>query len=421
MPGLESISSQTPPPVIAEEAALMYGPKPRFMPEELADDPYAQTLVDLYEESKPMLARGEWSTVVANFISASDALIPTPAHGEFSIGLLARLLEKSHRLYADDPEPSVAFSFDILSMISKLDHLPEHLLEPRETVIGKRKPSFMESVDGTLRRFRFMEALPSIFGTMTEGIVVGGSMAYGPFYSVRRGGVANDASDVDALFVLRDDFANERNWESILSSNRLAMSDRLNFARRLQAFAGLREKEEVDVISQRFDAPGDDFNMSAHFFPQGVFEQMNGSVLREALDIRKDTVHAIRDFKPKRFEHAVCRQRSFDGEAYEYVVPEQVPMAEGVMAEIPGFMVHEGRLFLGLYQNLISPEFEALYDSSGFTSEVIKGFKDIALGEVRAAQAAGVVANVALSHIRNQVFAPGRYIHRLSDTPALAS
>lgn len=421
--GLESVPDQVQPPDTAhDEALLLYdGPKPRIMHPALEGDQYAEHLLDAYQVAKAGLTREDWTTGVAYFIRNIDDLSQTPLHGDFALGLLARLFEKSRRLYHDEPEPSATFAFDVFAMVSKLDHLPDSLMAKRETEIGKRKPSFMESLSGTLRRFRFMETLPQIFGALTEGIIVGGSMSYGPFYSVRRGEMTNDASDIDAIFVLREDFERERHWEPVVSSPHLTMADRLGFATRLHGFSALRAAGAVDVISQRFDTPGTDFNMSAHFFPQEVFEAMNVSALQKALQERADTDHIIRDFKPKRFEHPACRQRTFDGTSHEYVVPEQSAVEGGVVAEIPGFMVHGGDLYLGLYQNLISPEFDVLHDSTGTTSAAVAEFKAIVLEEVRAAQAAGKVANVALSHIRHQIFAPGRYDNRASLMPTLVS
>lgn len=152
--------------------------------------------------------------------------------------------------------------------------------------------------------------------------------------------------------------------------------------------------------------------MSAHFMPSSFFARMNGSQLRDDVTRRENTTLVVRDYKPRLFEHAVCAQRSFDGSVHEYEVPEQTAVEQGFLAQLPGYVVADGKFYPGLYQNLISPEFEVLYDSNGSTTEVVEGFRQIVLDYIDEEKKQGHIANVPLSHIRGSLFAPGRYDHR---------
>ena len=272
-------------------------------------------------------------------------------------------------------------------------------------------------MDATLSRYAFMETLPQAFGGITESIVVGGSMGYGPFYSVRQGMDHGDPSDVDALFILDEDYLEDDKIAAFLSAPDLTDTDKAEFIDRLHKFSAARKQNEVDIISQRFDVPGRNFNMSAHFFPLDVFEAMNGSGLENDMKRGEDTVLAIRDYKPRRFEHTACNQQSFDGSVYNYVVPDHKKADQGYVVEIPGYIINGQRLYPGLYQNVISPEFSVYFDRGGQTTEIVERFKNTVIQSIQRERATNQIASLALSHIRHQVFSPGRYDQR----PALAA
>lgn len=380
----------------------------------LTDDS-AKQLIERYETSKQLIREQDWPNAVAEFIEGMDGSIPSLDHEELAKGLLARLFEKAYQLNRAHHKTTEDFSLRVFGVLSRLDHIPECLTQAKQRSLSKRRPSFFESLEGTMVRYSFIERLPEAFEGLADGIVVGGSVAYGPFFSVRNGGrLHHDPSDVDVLVALKDGSIGEGDIKALLDSDRLGEADRDAFARRFPIFAEMQAAGEADAVSQRFDITDRDFNMSVHFMSLDILKRMNVVQLEQDLEDGRDTIFAVRDYKPKRFEHPVCRQRTFDGSAYEYKVPGQVPVEGGLMATLPGYIVSDNRLYPGLYQNLIAPEFEVFYDETGQTTETVDGFKRIVLGCIRSELAKDRVAKVALAHTRSGIFAPGRYDMRES-------
>lgn len=377
-------------------------------------DKFAKLLCDRYEDSKTMIQEGEsWTEAITDFVPFIDAYARDDEHEDLARGLLARLFERSYRVNFENNKPIDEFTMGVLQVLSQLRHVPDSLMRPRNSAdASKRQPSFFESMMATIKRYKFMEELPKSFDGIADGIIVGGSMGYGPFFSVRDGGGQGDPSDVDAIFVLSEDYAKESRWKSLLASEDISKFGAVSLLSRLATFSAMEKAEEVDVISQRFDVIDHNFNMSAHFMLPEVFERMNGDNLRGDIYSGSNILHAVRDYKPKKFEHKVCAQRSFDGAVYEYKVPEQAEVKDGYIAELPGYIVDGGKFYLGLYQNLISPEFEVSHDNNGVTTDVVNNFRQIVLDYIDKERKQGRIANVALSHIRSSLFAPGRYDNR---------
>jgi hypothetical protein len=300
-------------------------------------DKLAQLLCDRYENSKSdILQTKEWTSPVGDFIPFIDVYARDEDHEDLARGLLARLFEQSYRQNADQGNTIEDFTLGVLDVLSQLRHVPDSLMRPRTQAFSKRQPSFFESMMGTIKRYKFMEALPVAFKGIGEGIIVGGSMGYGPFFSVRDGGHARDPSDVDAIIVMNDDYQSEKSNQQLLKSDQLKSADKVSLLSRFAVFAELQEQGKADIISQRFDVTGNAFNMSAHLMPFDFFEKMNGSQLKIDIKAGEDAAFIVNDYKPRLFEHKVCAQRSFDGSVHEYVVPAQLPVPNGNIAAITG-------------------------------------------------------------------------------------
>ena len=377
------------------------------------NDKSAVHLCERYESSKSLILQGDaWPDAVADYVPFIDAYARDDDHETLAKGLLARLLELSYRSNSSENKSIEEFTLGVLDMLSQLRHVPDCLMRPRNGTHLKRQPSFFESMMGTIKRYKFMEALPVLFNGVADGIIIGGSMGYGPFFSVRDGKSTGDPSDIDAIIVMNDNYANAQNWQGVLASEVIQNSDKLSLFSRFAIFAAMRRSDTVDVISQRFDIPGQSFNVSAHFMDHTFFDRMVGDQLTTDLATQSDTVFVARDLKPKRFEHAVCAQRSFDGSVYEYTVPEQLKLDCGYLAEIPAYIVAKKKLYPGLYQNLISPEFDVLYDTNGLVTTAVDTFRKTVIGHIENVRSSGQNASLGLSHIRSEYFSPGRYDQR---------
>jgi hypothetical protein len=377
-------------------------------------DNLALSLCERYEASKARIHGGEkWTGAVAEFIPFIDAYARDDDHEDLSRGLLARLFEFAYRQNASENKSIQEFTVGVFDVLSQLRHVPDSLMRPHtHTASSKRQPSFFESMMGTIKRYDFMEQLPAVFDDIADGIIVGGSMGYGPFFSVRDGGRHHDPSDVDALIIVEDERFTEQAERPVIATERLAAQDVRSLLGRLAVFTEMREQGTADIISQRFDVADSAFNMSSHFIPRSFFDRMNGAPLAEAIEAGENSLFVARDYKPASFEHAVCAQKSFDGSIYRYEVPPQSEIEGGYLAEIPAYIIDSGKFYPGLYQNLISPEFEVLHDRSGFTTDTVNHLKRTVLKYVSEERGRGHIAAVDLSHIRHAWFAPGRYSQR---------
>jgi hypothetical protein len=165
----------------------------------------------------------------------------------------------------------------------------------------------------------------------------------------------------------------------------------------------------VDVLSQKFQFVGKNYTISVHCFFDKDLEEIIGSDFEKDLVEGQDTIRVVRDFKQMPFEHAVCRQKNSSGDLYEYVVPIQKKVDGGFIAQIPAYIVFKGRLYPGLYQNLISPEFNdpnKLKDRD--TIKQIRVFKGIFMRQMDKERKL-YNGGFSKSHTRSLLFAPMKY------------
>lgn len=200
-----------------------------------------------------------------------------------------------------------------------------------------------------------------------------------------------------------------RAWENLLSSQLFKSADCDEFIMRGTTFRDFPKRNAADIISQRFNVIDGNFTLSAHFFPAEFFLKMNNERIENDLAKNEDVVFPVRDYKAKRFEHSECIQQGFDGSEFSYV-PQQTETDNGLITTLPGYAISRGRFYPGLYQNLISPEFSVFYDATGATNRVVAKFCDIILRRLQGERAIFPEATLANSHIRNRIFAPGRYL-----------
>ena len=235
-------------------------------------------------------------------------------------------------------------------------------------------------------------------------------MSYGPFFNIRKNLDKTGSSDIDAIFVMKEDFLDDDNWELFNTSSQFFEEDKIEFQKRKKDFKTLYVQNQADVFSQRFNVPGRDFNMSVHFFTLENLEKMCNSELKDDLKLNLDRVKILRDFKARKFEHKDCNQLNFFGEIFSYPIPEQKPVDGGYIANLPSYMIRGGHLYPGIYQNIISPEFSVFCDNGGEVGDLVKVFQQNIQNrlddENNVKEGAGSIKE---SHFRNHFFALGRY------------
>lgn len=350
-----------------------------------------------------------------NTINLFLKIIPNNVSSDFSkriiCGWLAALCEKSYYLTAHlkSETEQIIFEEELMKIIIH-NNLPGYLFKDGPVLCGKKQPSFVESVSPTLERYRVMEFLKKRFNRGIKSIIIGGSMSYGAFYSVR-GNIDNgEVSDIDGLVVIDDSFFEFEQENIILNSNEeILLAEEVDlFKKRLVIFKQLLSEDKADIISQRFSLKGKNFNVSLHFLPVSLFTDITTGAIIESIDKKKDKEYIIRDFRTDYFTHPCIATNSFIATRHESLVTGY-PVNGGYISNMPGYLISKGILFPGVYHTVIYPAFLVFYDKDGFITECIKKFEMFLYCEVEKQRANYPFASYNKGHNRYDIFAPGRY------------
>ncbi|MFH1972449.1 MAG: hypothetical protein ABIJ18_03140 [archaeon] len=348
------------------------------------------------EKSSEELNRGineeNWQM---RFISLINQ-IPQTDNGNNTHSLLASFLEGVYNFYHINGLSITKFGEELRNVMQSIKpNLPLYLFTQKRHIYGKQQPSFVESVEATIKRYYIMEELKATFENQAQTIIIGGSMSYGPFYNVRssqNGG----SSDIDALVITEIPDLEEIDGTRIFSEQ-----DRQIFLKRIRLFAKLRD--EAEIFSQKNQVQGTNFSISLHFFDRDTLSKMVKG-LEEKLEREEDSILVLNDYKARNFPYTICPQQGFDGKVFRYDVPTQREVNGGVIVGLPGYIINQGNFYPGLYQNLISPSFHVFYDPSGeITKEVIK-LKKIMLSQLEKEKGANPTKHLLKSHIRHKIF-----------------
>ncbi|MFA6382278.1 MAG: hypothetical protein WCX08_03385 [Candidatus Buchananbacteria bacterium] len=320
---------------------------------------------------------------------------------------LAKFLEQVYQSYITENIDIQIFGNQLQIILAEFaPKLPAFLKTAGGIDLERRKPSFIESVDGTMERFYKIEELEDILEDLTDGIIVGGSMSYGPFFNIRKSLDETGSSDIDLIIILKEDKLDASLWNKLQNSDIISEGEKDIFFERMKKFRDLFKKGEADVFSQKFSIQGTDFDVSIHFFAPSIFDKMTDRDFGGDLSANKDKVATIRDYKAKEFPHKVCAQQNFLGEKYEYSVPPQRQVDGGVIVELPSYIIQNQHFYPGIYQNLISPCFSISYDRTGNTSKRVAKFKDTMEKRLQEEMGEQPRAELLKSHIRYRIFSP---------------
>ncbi|MFA6918875.1 MAG: hypothetical protein WC244_02040 [Patescibacteria group bacterium] len=314
--------------------------------------------------------------------------------------LFERLMEnwqKNGRTISD-------FKKEIDNFFESKNNLPYFFRHIRSEQLGKRQPDMIESIQGTLDRFARMEQLEVIFEKPCKGIIVGGSLSYGPFYNIRTRHGDNESSDIDAIFVLDPDSI-DKDWGRFMHCSDFSESDKQKFiARKDIFFQSLLPNGEAAILSQKFPLKGADYEISTHFFTEETFDSMLNINIAEKIE-GDNRVVVFKDYKSKPFPYNVCAQTNFEGTSYNYTVPVQRKIDEGVITELPAYIINNHKFYPGIYQNLILPAFSVFYDRNGEITNKISIFKnDIKTYIKNKYEEKDIEERILKSHIRNKIF-----------------
>lgn len=116
--------------------------------------------------------------------------------------------------------------------------------------------------------------------------------------------------------------------------------------------------------------------------------------------------HIIKDYRSAVFSHPHFNSHNYDGSTYENDIPAPKPVDNGVINELPGFRIHNGKYFSGVYQNVISPGFDVWYDRTGEVTEQVEEFRNTMVRRMKQEESSGSETSFDKSHIRHKIFSP---------------
>jgi len=217
--------------------------------------------------------------------------------------------------------------------------LPENVndMSNSNKKLYKRQPGLVETIEGTLIRLDKLETIGSIFKNHVKGIIVGGSMSYGPFYNIREKLDSTGSSDIDLIFIIDENQLNQ-DWSFIKEIDFLKKEDKDIFLKRKNKFLSFYKNGTADILSKKFNLKDFDFEISIHFFPENIFSSMVNENLLRDLSLNKDNVCLLRDYKDNLFPYKRCCQKSFSDKTYEFIVPPEEIVDDGNITTLPGYM-----------------------------------------------------------------------------------
>ena len=351
-----------------------------------------------------------WREQLASYINEVLLFSGDPADERMITGWVAALCEHAYYNAAYQKALNVRLDFEhqFNEMLASI-RLPEFLTRPGQIICGKRQPSFVESISPTLERFQVMEALPEVFGDAIDSIIVGGSMSYAPFFSVRGNQTDKDVSDIDALVVINESFFKKSSWKKFTVSELFPVIEKRKFFDRIKIFQKLLRTDAADVFSQRFSVCGRSFTVSIHFMNLSVFRRMVYTDLDKSFKKGTDVHYVLRDFRTDPFTHPCHARHTFNGGRIESVIDGHEIDLGGFISSMPGYTISSGKFYPGVYHTVISPAFLVFCDHTGETLRLIKKFEDILYREVSLVRREFPSATYAKAHNRYDIFAPGRF------------
>lgn len=316
---------------------------------------------------------------------------------------IAFLFEDIMEAWKRSEKSIISLKNKIKEFFDRYDDFPDVFYQTRQKILGKRQPSTLESISETLERFATLEQIEAVFKKTCTGMIVGGSLSYGPFFNVRAEKEGRESSDIDAIFVL-DQNATYSDWDNFLDCPYFPETEKQTFIERLKIFNTNLFPEVADVLSHKFHVQGTEYDISIHFFTESALDDMLPRSVDDQVNSGDQTV-LLRDYKAKRFPHKICPQTNFEGKPYKYVVPDQEQTEEGFIAFLPSYIIHNNSFHPGIYQNLVLPRFFVFHDRDGSITERMSIFKNSIYKYIRKNYGEeNVEERIILSHIRNIIF-----------------
>lgn len=277
---------------------------------------------------------------------------------------------------------------------------------PGEIILGKQQPSFLESIEETLKRLRFLAQYVPALPTSILSCISGGSMSYGRFFNVRSG---EDPSDLDLIIVYEDGKTENLSAKELLPTHLgFQLKDQELLTERLKVYQELEKKGQAEVMSQKSAVPTSGFDVSMHIMARNTFNNM---ILFDPIadaKLGRNVDRRLLDYKPNPFKHQKMIQRDFHGDPHEFLADE-TSVASGVssnevVSRIPAYAIKEGVYVPGMYSNLLSPRFEHEPLTDTRVSAAVTMYWAFMQDIAKASRRMNPQASVLKSHIRYPIF-----------------
>ncbi len=232
-----------------------------------------------------------------------------------------------------------------------------------------------------------------------EGMILGGSMSYGPFYNVRHYDNDSLSSDID-LIVITTDNSYSVNFDCL--SGIIKDSSIKSFKNRKELCAEGKSFVSIDTFSHRFIMKEGGFYVSIHFITKEKFKQICSLSTEKQghlylLDYKEDPYR-----KDRTVEFSVC------GTEVMCETPSR-KVDGGFIAKIPWYGVVNGEIVPGLFLNNISPRFNVIEGSSYLVKKNVQILNDSLVGNATYKN-----GSIYKAHIRRD-----RFIENLDKIPNL--
>ncbi len=353
----------------------------------------------LYEDLNDNLRITNWQERLGILLHNLNEMFVYDYHRLLIRAYLAQMLRRIWHLLQKRGTPAADFQVLLLEFFEEIhDTLPNYLFDSSDVRLNKRQPSFMESVKATLDRLLKIDIIKEALKNVVDGIIVGGSMSYGPFFNVRSALDNTGSSDIDMMVIVDNDnivlLADKLEAAGLFAKDEMA-----NFKTRIMHAIELVKQGKIDIFSHKFNIPGADYDISIHFMTYPMFKLM-----LTVPESNEDTVVTLKDYKARPFPHKACVQQNFYGQKYKYIVPEQEPIEDGVIVKLPAYIIDNGKFHPGIYHNIISPRFEVSLDKEGKIMPIVEDFKKGV--KQRLKREGGDGGTLSRSHMRNAIFSP---------------
>ncbi|KKS41654.1 MAG: hypothetical protein UV61_C0006G0006 [Candidatus Gottesmanbacteria bacterium GW2011_GWB1_43_11] len=255
------------------------------------------------------------------------------------------------------------------------EDFPEPLKKNGHTLFGKLQPSLGEAIRETAKRLLFFEKLVKNLPPSVTGVILGGSISYGPFYNIRG---EPDPSDLDIFFIVAQEFFQEDHGQHLIGEDKgFCRSACDDFALRSRVFQKLCAEGKADMISLKSSI--DDYLASIKIFPKGTFIREFDTELGDIIFGDKDAVAIVRDYKQGPYSstylNMVFPRYNFLHEPCEFRLTEEYPQEGGAIVNLPATIISNGHLYTGQHHNHIIPNFNVEYDADGSITASIDHFK----------------------------------------------